>query len=244
MEPIVSLIQARMGSARLPGKVLMPLAGRSVLGHVIARAQQFSEQVIVCTSTEQADDPVEVYCRSQGTLCVRGSLHNVLDRTMQALSTPGVIQTRFFARITADTPLLCPELARFAMGFCAEQVDYIRPLGGPLGTGLELVNRETFQSVDTSQLDEAHREHVTLWLYEEGANYHVCLPHVPSELQGSKVRLTLDYQEDFALLSHLFDLQHEPRTQWVLNHLKTHPEIAKLNADCVQKAARPESGRD
>jgi spore coat polysaccharide biosynthesis protein SpsF len=233
-----------MGSARLPGKVLMPLAGRSVLGHVIARAEQFSEQVVVCTSTEEADDPVEAYCRSQNTMCVRGSLHNVLNRTMEALEAPGVLQTRFFARITADTPLLCPILARFAMGFCAQEVDYIRPVGSPLGTGLELVNRGTFQAVDTRQLDDAHREHVTLWLYEAGSSYRVRLPQAPPELQGSNVRLTLDYPEDFALLSHLFDQWREPSTERVLDHLKNHPQIAQLNRDCLQKTARSKSTMD
>jgi SAM-dependent methyltransferase len=86
LEPIVSVIQARMSSSRLPGKVLRPLAGVSVLEHVVSRAREFSVQVAICTSLDPSDAPIAELCESLGVICVRGPLDDVFSRYRRALA--------------------------------------------------------------------------------------------------------------------------------------------------------------
>ena len=106
---VIAIIQARMSSTRLPGKVLMPLAGQPVLGHVVERirACQTIADVVVATSSDATDDDIEAWCKSVGVSCYRGSLNDVLDRYYQA----GLLHAAdAVVRITADCPAIDPTI--------------------------------------------------------------------------------------------------------------------------------------
>src|SRR5215470_13369780 len=107
--PVVAIIQARMGSTRLPGKVLLDIAGQPMLWRVISRACRAKtiEQVVVATSTAAADDAIARFCAERGIYCFRGSEHNVLDRYYQAAQA---VRAKTILRLTADCPLLDPEV--------------------------------------------------------------------------------------------------------------------------------------
>ena len=126
MVSLISLVQARMSSSRLPGKVLMPLGSAPVLEHVIRACERFSEQVVICTSEDPSDDPIESFCQDRQTLCIRGDLANVFMRFRQALGDSRVHETDFFARVTADSPMLSATLARHLLGQLDSTVDYAR----------------------------------------------------------------------------------------------------------------------
>ena len=106
---VISDIQARMSSVRLPGKVLMQLVGKPVLEHVVTRIQVCTtiSKVIVATSTDPTDNIIQSWCESQGISCYRGSLDDVLDRYYQAAKTdhPDAV-----VRITADCPAIDPTI--------------------------------------------------------------------------------------------------------------------------------------
>lgn len=106
---IVAIIQARMGSSRLPGKVLLDIAGQPMLAHVVERTRRarLVDDVVVATTTETDDDPVAEFCAARGYACTRGSLHDVLDRYYQA-AREGCGDV--LVRVTADCPLIDPGL--------------------------------------------------------------------------------------------------------------------------------------
>jgi len=105
----IAIIQARMGSSRLPGKVLLDIGGAPMLSRVVERTQRAKtvHQVVVATTTEVDDDPVTNLCIQRGYACYRGSLHDVLDRYYQAAL---LYKAKVIVRITADCPLIDPDL--------------------------------------------------------------------------------------------------------------------------------------
>src|SRR5260221_10315356 len=107
--PVVAVIQARMGSSRLPGKVLMPVAGKPLLWHILHRLRQCRtvDRIAVATSTDPLDEAIEQFCREEGVICVRGPLHNVLERYRLAAVETGA---RTLLRVTGDAPLIDPGL--------------------------------------------------------------------------------------------------------------------------------------
>ncbi len=236
MSSLISLIQARMSSSRLPGKVLLPLGGKPVLSHVIAACEAFTSQIVVCTSVDASDDPIASFCNSHGTICSRGPLEDVFSRFRGALADPRVKDAEFFARVTADSPMLSATLGRVLAAQLGPALDYVRPTPGttPLGVGLEIVNRATFQAIDPLSLDGPEREHVTLRLYERSGRYRCRDVDPPPELWAPEYRLTLDFPEDYALLKRVHALTPEQ----AIEALRQDPALAAINASCVQHSAR------
>ena len=127
----VALIQARMGSSRLPGKVLEDLSGRPMLWHVVDRVRRASkvDKVVVATTDRVGDDPIARFCEQEDVGCFRGSEQDVLDRFYQAAKKH---QADVVIRITADCPLIDPAVidkvvARFERGGCAWDTIVRRP---------------------------------------------------------------------------------------------------------------------
>ena len=237
---IVSLVQARLSSSRLPGKVLLPMGKKTVLDQVLQRALEFSDQVVVCTSTNADDDPIEAHCVKQGVVCVRGPLDDVFARFRMALEHPRVEESEFFARITADSPLLSVEIANVLTRHLGPKVDYLRAdyASIPLGTGMEFVRTNAFLAIDPESLDSPEREHVTLRFYETAGRYRVVEVQAPEELARPDLRLTLDYPEDYELLTRLFGELDDPSTSDVIALLEERPSWVALNASCGQRPAR------
>ena len=133
---VVAVVQARMTSRRLPGKVLTPLAGSPVLGLVVGRLRRATriDEVVVATSTDPSDDPVAAWCAQPGIRCHRGSLDDVLDRFLGAARASGATHV---VRITADCPLIDPDLVdRVIAQALAEDLDYCG-LAGEFPDGLD-----------------------------------------------------------------------------------------------------------
>ena len=235
---LLSIVQVRMSSTRLPGKALLPLGNATALDQVIRRAAQFSVQVVVCTSAQPSDDAIEAHCDEQGVVCVRGSLDDVFDRFRQTLLDPRVEQTEWFARVTADCPLVSPRLAEHLMA-ATEGMDYVAVQYDktPLGLAIELIRRETYMAIDADSLDDSEREHTTLRLYEEPGRYRCVRLAPPADLQHPEFRLTLDYEEDYKLLATLFEDNDVTATQAV-ERMRQESALAAINAHCSQKVVR------
>jgi spore coat polysaccharide biosynthesis protein SpsF len=243
-QSIVSLIQARVSSSRLPGKILMKLGNSTVLDHVIHRAQEFSSQVVVCTSVDPSDDPIEAHCARQKVLCIRGSLEDVFSRFRLALLDPRVEATAWFARITGDCPLLSIPLAKALIACISEHVDYVSVDHDtlPRGLAIELIRRSVFESIPPGSLDEPEREHVTLCLYEQPGRYRCHRAATPQALAHPDLRLTLDYREDYELLQRLFRDDETVTAEQALERLLSEPRLRSINAGRLQKDPRPLCG--
>src|SRR5579863_6109788 len=130
--PVVAVVQARMGSSRLPGKVLMPVAGKPMLWHILHRLGQCRsvDSIAVATSTDPRDDAIEKFCVEEGVACVRGPLQNVLERYRLTADQTGA-QT--LLRVTGDAPLIDPGIIDYLVfGMTEAGADFVQLKPGAL----------------------------------------------------------------------------------------------------------------
>ena len=237
---IISLIQARMSSSRLRGKVLLPLGESNVLGQLIKRAKLFSSKVIVCTSNLESDNPVEQYCDQLNIQCFRGSLQNVFFRFQKALIKYDLNNINWFARLTADNPLTSEELAFLLIQNIENNLDYLSFNKNliPNGSGIELVNIKTFLNIKNKELDLSEQEHVTLKLYEKSGVYNCRIIDPPKEYRYPEIRLTLDYEDDYTLLKKLLSYKKDININDIINLYKSDKNLFNINKNCIQKKVR------
>jgi len=242
MGKVVAIVQARMSSSRLPGKVLKEIAGKPMLVHVVERAQQARsiDQVIVATTIDPSDDPLEALCLENGFPCYRGSLHDVLDRYYQAAR---LYRADTIVRFTADCPLLDPDVVEKTIGgFLDSKVDFAAnrlppPFKRtyPIGLDTEVCTFGALERAWKEATEKYEREHVMPYLYQVEGRFKIL--RVDYEKDHGHWRLTVDTQEDLDLVRAIFDHFGKQTFNWldVIRYLEAHPEIAKINADIVHK---------
>jgi spore coat polysaccharide biosynthesis protein SpsF len=234
----LGIVQARMGSSRLPGKVLRKLGGRTVLERVVRAAQQSGvlDELVVATTIESADDTVVAECAAIGVPCVRGPVDDVLTRFLGVLEEH---ESDVVMRFTADCPLLDPRLvARAHRVFLAADVDYMttsiaRTL--PRGLDVEVVRTSVLRAIDPLAT-EHHRTHVTSYIYTHADDYDVIGLTMQPDL--SHLRLTLDTEDDWKLMEAIVaQFGDEPvSVRTLAGWLAGRPDLIELNAHVLQKA--------
>lgn len=235
----VAIIQARMGSSRLPGKILEPLAGKPVLQRVIERvaASNAFAQVVVATTDREIDDVAADKAAAFGATVVRGDEDDVLSRFGLAAEASGA---EAIMRITADCPLIDPEVLaamveRFAVGD-ADLVSNCVRRSFPRGLDAELFSRQALDTMLAEASAPAEREHVTPFLYAHPERFRIVSHEGSEDLSG--YRLTLDTPEDFVLLERIFSATPDPdaiRLDEVVALLRAHPDWRLINAHIEQK---------
>lgn len=171
-----AFVQARMSSERFPGKVLAPFRGEPVVLHTVraAAAAVGEDAVVVVTSTAHSDDPLCAYLTSIGVTVFRGPLDDVFERfRLAARAHP----CDWVLRLSADSPLLDPELLRRVVATgtesAADIVTTTCPRTFPKGTNAELMRVETLLGIDAAELDAADREHVTRFYYSRPDRFSI-----------------------------------------------------------------------
>jgi spore coat polysaccharide biosynthesis protein SpsF len=237
----VCIIQARMGSSRLLGKVMLPLGERNALAWVIARCAASSafDAMVVATTTEARDDPLAAFAQQLGAQVVRGNEQDVLSRYALAAQKS---EADIVTRITSDCPLIDPDviavmMARFrASRFPIDIMTNGRVRTFPRGLDTEIMTRAALEIAAREAIAPAHREHVTLFLYANPGRFRI-VDHT-QEPDLSSERWTLDTAEDYALLKNIFSTSEDPlrlRQPNVLAILNAHPDWRALNAHIEQK---------
>jgi len=231
---VAAVIQARMGSSRLPGKVLMELAGETVLGRVVraARAIAGVDLVVVATSESSADDAVAAWCTDAGVACFRGSEDDVLDRFAGAARAHGA---DVVMRLTADCPLLDPAVAGHVLALLLDGgVDYasnIDPAGWPDGLDCEVMTAGALGAAAAEATRPSDREHVTPFIRNGKARFTSL--NLTCPLPGlARHRWTLDNEADLSFLSALAARLPEGRPATlaeVLAVLRTDPALDALS---------------
>ena len=192
------IIQARMGSTRLPGKVLKPIAGKALLDHVLGRLSvlAYPVKVVVATSDLPQDDAIVQHCLSRSVSVYRGSETDVLDRYYQCAR-----ESRFehIVRLTADNPFTdIEELQRLIEQHLAQHNDYTHSFETmPLGVGAEIF---TFAALERSVQEghaSNHREHVNEYIQEHPDLFRIGVLEVPAAKRSSNLRLTVDTEDDY-----------------------------------------------
>jgi len=236
---VVAIIQARMGSTRLPGKILRPLAGKPVLRRVIerVRAANVFDEVVVATTVRDIDDPAADAAADFGATVVRGDENDVLSRYGLAAKTSAA---EAIMRITADCPLIDPDVLgamvdRFRSGD-ADLISNCVRRTFPRGLDAELFTRSALDVMLAQAAAPAEREHVTPFLYANPGRFRIVSHEGRTDL--SDYRLTLDTPEDFDLLHRVFAAAADPdaiRLAEVIALFEAHPDWRSINAHIEQK---------
>ncbi len=238
----LAIIQARMGSSRLPGKVLEVFAGKTALEHCVERTRACSaiDEVVVATTSQPGDDVLVELCHSKHWRWARGSEHDVLDRYYQAAHAIGATHV---VRITSDCPLTDPDvlgelIARYRGG---DRIDYastsLPTPTFPIGISAEVMRFEALERAWRDDDNPAWREHVTPYLYRHPEAFRIL--GVGCEADYSHHRWTLDTPEDATLIRTLFDHFAGRAFGWrdALAVMAEHPEWQAINAAIQQRQA-------
>ena len=229
------VVQARMGSTRLPGKVLKDIAGRPMLSYQMERLRRVkrAERIVVATTDQPADDAVERFCQKEKIACVRGSEHDVLARYHLAIER---FPADVVVRITADCPLIDPAIVDEAIA--AYEPDYVSnmlEITYPYGMAVEVFSAQALREAHREAKDPAEREHVTPFIWRRPQRYRLKSLTMTPNL--SHHRWTVDTPEDFELVSRLLKtLKPHFTLQDVLAVLDQHPDWCAINAHVEQKA--------
>ncbi len=242
---VVAIVQARMGSSRLPGKVMRPLAGRTVLAHVLDRveAMELVDEVVVATSEAGADDRLAAWLQERrGVMVVRGDEEDVLERYYQAVMEVGV-GAEVVVRITGDSPLVCiPWVQRGVKMLVDRQVEGVdlstEATGMTRGFGAGVYTARAVIDAHLLARKAEEREHVTLFIKRHRSAFEVIAPPASAELRTG-YRLTLDYEEDYQVLRRLYEALYRRGKpidcREAVRWLEAHPQVAGLNAHRGQR---------
>jgi spore coat polysaccharide biosynthesis protein SpsF len=244
---VVAIVQARMSSTRLPGKVLRPLGDRSTLAHVISRlrASRRVDEVAVATSTGPEDDPIVTAGEDAGVAVIRGSRDDVLERYRAAAQA---LRADVVVRVTSDCPAFDPYVLDAMLASWGDADDYVsnvHPRTYPRGLDAEIVRRSAIERAAEEAVEAADREHVTPYLYLRRPDLFRRRGVIRAGEDLSTLRWTLDTAEDAAFFDALIasyglkrfatDYRHES----LVAFLRERPGIGALNAGVEQKALEP-----
>lgn len=250
---VIVIAQARMGSSRLPGKVLRRAGESSLLEHLasrLARAATPSDRVIA-TTVDPGDDVLVEAARALGFVVHRGPIDDVLARYLGALTALAAEPTDVVVRVTADCPLLDPgELDRCVREFLdrrvtPEPLDYLTNQAGevrniPRGLDVEVFSVAALARAGAEAREPGDREHVTPYLYRVPGRFRTRVSDPPG-LELGHLRLTVDTPEDLAVVDAIVRaLGPDAETSAIASWLAEHPEVAQLNAGVQQKSIADE----
>lgn len=245
---IAIIVQARMGSTRLPGKVLKPIAGRPMLSYQIERLRRTAlvQQIVIATTELSGDEPIVRFCADEGVQCVRGPEQDVLARYWQAAKLVGA---DVIVRVTSDCPLLDPQLVNAAIAvFQGGRHDYVSNMiqpTWPYGMAVEVIAATALREAYEQAGDPAEREHVTPFIYWRPERYQ--LHSLTRQPDLSAHRWTVDTPEDFQLVSLILQALYPQQPNFemadVLALLAQHPGWLQINANVQQKSVNSPGNR-
>lgn len=238
----IAIIQARMGSTRLSGKVMKELFGKTVLEHVIERVKQseFIDDIIIATTINDGDDVIEKEALRVGAKVFRGSEEDVLSRYYLAAKEN---EADFIVRITSDCPLIDPQVIDHIVKFYLDHEYDIATNASsdltkrtyPRGLDTEVFSFPMLEQAYQYAKENYQREHVTPYIYENAESIYYYL----NDKNYSKYRWTLDTDEDWQLISKLYSYLYQGNHDFylmdILNVMEQHPELYEINKDIEQK---------
>lgn len=235
MNNATAIIQARLGSSRLPGKTLMRIEGESLLGHLLSRikASRFVKNVIIATTTKENDDKIVGFARENGIEFYRGSEEDVLDRFYKTAKQYNV---ETIVRVTPDCPLLDPRVTDLVISnYLDGNYDYvsntIRPTY-PDGLDTEIFSYQALEKTWREAKLPSEREHVTSYMIKHPDTFR--LFNVEKEGEDlSWMRWTVDTEKDLQFVKRIFDELYTTKEIFhmenIVSLLKIKPEILKIN---------------
>jgi len=234
---IVAIIQARMGSSRLPGKVMKEIRGKPVISYLIERLRYCNtiDRIVIASTISKLDDPIVQFCIENKILHYRGSEDDVLDRFYQASL---VYKATHIVRLTADCPLIDPNLIDFLISsFFKTKLDHMS-LGPtyPEGLDAEIFNFTSLEKSWKNAKLKTEREHVTTHIWSNPTQFKCKILRHSSDY--SKYRVTIDEPADFdvvkAIIGALYKKNKVFHLEEIVQYLDSHPEVFHLNKDIIR----------
>jgi spore coat polysaccharide biosynthesis protein SpsF len=238
----VAIVQARMGSTRLPGKVMKEIADKPMLWHVVNRLNysKLIDKVVVATTDNREDNLIEEFCIDNNVNFYRGSQEDVLDRYYQAAK---IYKADIIVRITSDCPLIDPVIVdKVVENYLdhEEKVDYVSNIlerTYPRGMDVEVFSLRVLEIAWQKAKEQYQREHVTPFIYENPDAFN--LSCMKNERDLSHLRLTVDEEKDLELVRRIYkNLYKEDNVfhlQDIIKLLKSNPELKEINKIIEQK---------
>lgn len=217
---IGAIVQARISSQRLPGKVLKTVKEKPLLQYLIERLGQCREidSIIIATSRERSDDPVAAFCANNSVSCFRGSLDNVAGRFNEILQQN---QWDGFARVNGDSPLIDQQLidrgiVLFRRG-AFDIVTNVFPRSYPPGQSVEIIRKETFLSTYPKMTKKEDLEHVTSFFYNNPEDFSIY--NFTSGNDYGKIHLSVDTPKDFQVFMNIISSMKKPHWEYHLEDI-------------------------
>ena len=237
---VVAILQARMGSSRLPGKVLASVAGQPMLALIVKRVlpMQCVDQLVVATTQLPQDDQIEALANNLGIPCFRGAEEDCLDRYYQAARQ---FEAEVVVRLTGDSPLLDTGFVDWVVKQYLsanppyDYIDSVLSKTFPVGLSVEVFSFEVLAIAWREDTNTWRREHVTPFIHRHPNRFRVL--HLVSPQDYSHMRWTVDTSEDLAFVRRIYDHFGHDRFFWreVLAVLEQHPEWLEINRHVKQK---------
>ena len=231
---VLAIVQARVSSSRLPGKVLLPILGRPMLSHQIERLRRCRriDRLLVATSDEESDLLIAELCAAESIPCYRGSLDDVLDRFYRAAER---FRPDYVVRMTGDCPLADPQLVDRVIGYCIQGgYDFVSNAiepSFPDGLDAAVFRFAALEEAWRNARLPSEREHVTPYMRHHTERYKI--GSYRESPDRSHMRWTVDEAADFAFVSRVFELlypaKHDFSSEDVYRLLADEPELQGLN---------------
>jgi spore coat polysaccharide biosynthesis protein SpsF len=239
---VAAIIQARMGSTRLPGKVLKKVLGKTLLEYQIERVKRAKtiDEIIIATTTKESDDQIVQLCQQLSIPYYRGSEEDVLSRYYEAATEFGV---DVVVRLTSDCPIIDPNVIDKVVEHYLEnkdRYDYVSNTLArtyPRGLDTEVMSYEVLKRAHEEAKELTYREHVTAYIYHHPDQFR--LYNVSNEKDESKHRWTVDTEEDFELIKKIVSKLYPENTHFnmddVLKLIDRNPAWFDINSHVEQK---------
>lgn len=229
------VIQARMSSSRLPGKVLKNIAGKPMLQRQIERLKNnLAYPVVVATSNDSSDDAIEFLCKKINTKIYRGSLDNVVSRFFDCANQMGYSH---IIRVGGDDPLIdpqcCLELIKLNRESNADFIFASNSDGWPYGCAAEMISVDTLKNILVKTNDPFCLEHTIPYILDHKNSFKIIRAFAPKEYQNKNLTLSVDYSEDFLLVETVFK-KLLPKNEFfsmqdIIDLFNANPELREIN---------------
>ncbi len=238
MKPkVAAVIAARMGSTRLPGKVLAPIMGRPVLSWLIERVKKAKtiDEIVVATTTKTGDDKIAILAKRLGVKVFRGSEEDVLERLAQAGQKFGA---SVVVRLTADCPLvdwrIVDQLIKIYLSGNYDYVSNVIDRSFPLGFDVEVFSFKKLVEIEKEAKDLIYREHPPYYFYTHPQEFRLKNLKARSDMFWPDLRLTLDTREDYLVLTKIFEALYPVKPDFsaedVVKLMRQHPEWVAISS--------------
>ncbi len=248
MKKVVAIIQARLGSTRLPGKVLKPILKKPMLWHIVNRvkAAKKVDDIVIATTAKKEDQKIVIFCKKNNISYFEGSEKDVLDRFYQAAKK---YSAEIVVRITADCPLVDPKVIDAAINkFLKSHFDHLGVATGagvasrkikkfPDGLDSEVFWFEVLEKAAKNAKDSQEREHVTMYTWKRPEIFK--LGALYSKKDYSTYRFTVDYPEDLKFVQRIYEKLYKTQSNFsledVIKLLEKYPALLKINNQFIGK---------